>query len=216
VQLFHPDAVKFPQIKRAGELDDFSEGWPPLSESTTLKWRGIFIRISIYLTIFALVVSTLGLRDVLSEVPSSVIFPKWLLAKGWGQLLAGGVYLLLLEGWVAYCVCWGKRVPWVLAVFAWIGVYGMVWSASIEAHLISHAVFGSCGGFSDFVVCMAVGIACLITAVWLLEFRLPRDYARAGLKVISDFHMTRTTWRIFGLLAIALCWLGTLLFFDVL
>lgn len=162
-----------------------------------------------------LVVAVIGFRGVLAGYPASVTFPKWLLAKAWGQLLAGGVFFLLLEGWVAYCVFWGKRVPWVLVVFAWIGVYGMLWSARGSYHEISHAMFESCTGYSDFVFEMAVGIASLITVVWLLEFRLQRGVGGAGLKLISGVRMTPNLWRVCGLLAIAVCWLGTLWFYGV-
>lgn len=126
-----------------------------------------------------LAVAVIGFRDVLASYPAGVVFPSFYLARAWGQLLAGGVFFLLLEGWVAHCVFWRKRVPWVLVVFAWIGVYGMLWSASGSYHEISHAMFESCMGYSDFVVEMAVGIACLLTVVWLLEFRLPRGLGRA-------------------------------------
>lgn len=174
------------------------------------------MRISIYLTLMALAVAFIGFRDVLAGFPASVTFPKWYLARAWGQLLAGGVFFLLLEGWVAYCVFAEKRLPWVLVVFAWIGVYGMLWSASGEYHSISHAMFESCMGYSDFVFKMAAGIACLITVIWLLEFRLRRGVGNAGFRLVSGFRMTRTRWRVCGLLAIAVCWVGTLLFFDVL
>lgn len=161
-------------------------------------------------------VAVIGFWGVLAEYPASVKLPKWTLASALGQLLAGGAFLLLLEGWVTYCVFWGKRVPWVLVVFAWIGVYGMLWSASGSYHEISHAMFESCMGYSDFVVEMAVGIACLITVVWLLEFRLLRGTGQSGFRFVSGFQMTRNRWRIWGLLAIAVCWLGTLVFFGVL
>ena len=202
--------MKYPEFKRAAELDHFSDGWPPLSESKTRKWRGACVRISIFLTLVAFVLAIAGFKLVIAEIPASAKIPAWMLEKVWGQLLMAPVFLLLLEGLIAYCVFWGKRVPLVLMVFGWIGAYGMLWGASVESHSISHALFDSCGGYDDFVFRLAVSIASSISAIWLLEFRFLRGKWRVGLK------MTRNVRRVLVVLAIFGCWLGTLYFLDVL
>ena len=208
--LFHSGLVKFPEFRRVEELGHFSEGWPPLSESKTKKWRGACVRISIFLTLVVFVLTIAGFKMVLAETTASVTIPASLLAEVWGQQLMAPVFLLLLEGLIAYGVFLGKRIPPVLMVLGWIGAFMMPWGASVESHSISHALFESCTGYDEFIFWLAASIALSISAIWLLEFRVLRGAVRIELKIARNIKRVLVVLAIFG------CWLGALYFLDVL
>ncbi len=215
VSLRQDDEVKVPAFRRVEELDHPSEGWPPLGVERGRKWRGICVRISIYLTLFAMVVALLGVWAVVEEYRRFYVIRGLELAKFLGRQVSAPVFLLLLEGMIAYCVFLGKRVPLVLIVFGLTGVFGMPWAASEGSHDISHLLFESCTGHDEFIIKLAVSIAASITVVWLLEFRMLRGTGYDIVKMYRDWEVSRNQKRVFGLLGIAVGWLGTLWFYDV-
>ncbi|RYD42481.1 MAG: hypothetical protein EOP85_11210 [Verrucomicrobiaceae bacterium] len=213
--MLQDDEVKIPVFRRAEELDHPSEGWPSLGVERGRKWRGVCVRISIYLTLLAMVVALLGVWAVVEEYRGFYVIRVLELAKFLGRQLSAPVFLLLLEGMIAYCVFSGKRVPLVLVVFGLTGAFGMPWAASENSGFISHLLFESSMGYDEFIIKLAVSIAVLITVVWLLEFRMLRGKGYDLVKMYADWKMTRNEKRIFGLISIFLSWIGILWFCDV-
>lgn len=163
-----------------------------------------------------MVVALLGVWAIVEEYRRFHVFRGLELAKFLGRQVSAPVFLLLVEGMIAYCALLGKRVPLVLVVFGWTGVFGMPWAASEGSHDISHLMFESCTGHDEFIIKLAVSIAVSITVVWLLEFRMVRGTGYDIVKMYADWKMTRNEKRVFGLVGIFLFWIGTLYLFGVL
>lgn len=105
--------MKFPEIKRAAELDHYSAGWPSLSESGTRPVRSACCRIAILLTLVATIFPIFGAKVLFEGYPGHS--PIKLYAEILGAQLLAPVFLLLLEGLIGYCTFFQKRIPlWVL------------------------------------------------------------------------------------------------------
>lgn len=125
------------------------------------------------------------------------------------QLLAP-VFLLMLEGLIAYCVFSQKRIPLWIVLIGLLGAFGMLWNSGKFSHDISHELFNSCSGYDDFTLWLAASIAFLITTIWLLEFRVLRGRSWMKIEITNGMRWT------FGLLFILACWLGLLNLLEIL
>jgi hypothetical protein len=200
--------VRFPEFKRASDLADFSEVWPSFGEDTAHKIRGACCRISILLTLVALMLPITGIKLFTESFPG--IYSTKLYFEILGLQLLAPAFLFLLELMIGYCVMFHKRVPPWVVIIGLAGAGGMLSNSGEVSHNFSHALFGNCTGYSDLISWLAASVALLLLMIWLLEFRVVRE--RGWMKI----KMTRRVIRVLALLSIFGIWLGILYFFEIL
>lgn len=171
-KLFRDGRVKLPVIKRTDELDHSSEVWPLISSGRIRTVRILFCVVTVLITVTAFILPIVGMKLMLQGFSKSL--PTSIVAKVLVMPLSSSALLLLLTGLIAYCVLFKKRIPFWVVGIGWVAAYGMFRGLSGIAHDFSHLMFDSCSGYGLLISWIAASAACLITAIWALEFRILR------------------------------------------
>lgn len=209
-RLFRRGRVKLPVVRRSDDLENISAGWPSLDEKRTRKLRCMCARIAVFLSLVTAGIVLLAVELYIGDFHSVPISSH---SRLLAEELTAPVLLVLLNGMICYCAHAGKRVPRWLVLLGWLGVSGQIWQSSKSGHKLSHEMFEACTGYAEWILQLCLPIAFLITAVWLLEFRILKG--RYIIIRYRKYQISRNGRRVLVLLCILACWIGTLWYFDI-